>query len=223
MRGLGSGFVIDPTGYIVTNHHVVDGAKAIEVTLNDGRKLAAKLVGSDSETDIAVIKVEATGLPAIALGSSTALRVAELVLAIGNPFGVGHTVTDRHRQRPPAAALGAAGYEDFLQTDAAINPGNSGGPLVNLEGEVVGINTAIPSRSGGFQGIGFGIPTTRPSRSSSSLTNGGEGDARLAGCVDPARDPELAKSFVLPAPRARSSRRCRRARRRSAPGSSPAT
>src|SRR5919201_3867842 len=138
MRGLGSGFIIDPAGYIVTNHHVVDGAKSVEVTLNDGRKLPARLIGSDPETDIAVIKVEATGLPVIPLGSSSALRVAEPVMAIGNPFGLDHTVTVGIISGT-GRVIGAGRYDDFLQTDAAINPGNSGGPLINTRGEAVGI------------------------------------------------------------------------------------
>src|SRR5262245_2827420 len=157
MRGLGSGFIVDPAGYIVTNHHVVDGAKTVEVTLSDGRKLAAKVVGSDPETDIAVLKVEATGLPTIPLGSSSALRVAEPVMAIGNPFGLDHTVTVGIISGT-GRVIGAGRYDDFLQTDAAINPGNSGGPIINTRGEAVGIASAIASRSGGFQGIGFAIP-----------------------------------------------------------------
>jgi serine protease Do len=170
-RGLGSGFVVDPGGYIVTNHHVIDGARSIEVTLNDGRKLPAKLVGSDAETDIALIKVDATGLPTIPLGSSSALRVAEPVMAIGNPFGLDHTVTVGIISGT-GRVIGAGRYDDFLQTDAAINPGNSGGPLINTRGEAVGIASAIASRSGGFQGVGFAIPIDLAKRALSNLESG---------------------------------------------------
>src|SRR5262245_61885510 len=157
VRGIGSGFIIDAGGYIVTNQHVVDSAKSIEVTLSDGRKLPAKLVGSDPETDIALLKVEATGLPTIPLGNSGTLRVAEPVMTIGNPFGLDHTVTVGIISGT-GRVIGAGRYDDFLQTDAAINPGNSGGPIINTRGEAVGITSAIASRSGGFQGIGFAIP-----------------------------------------------------------------
>jgi serine protease Do len=196
MRGLGSGFVIDPTGYIVTNHHVVDGAKAIEVTLSDGRKLAAKLVGSDPETDIAVIKVEATGLPAISLGSSTALRVAEPVMAIGNPFGLDHTVTVGIISGT-GRVIGAGRYDDFLQTDAAINPGNSGGPLINTRGEAVGIATAIASRSGGFQGVGFAIPIDLAKPIVQQLRMAGKVTRGWLGVSIQPLTPELAKSFGI--------------------------
>ena len=194
MRGLGSGFVIDPTGYIVTNHHVVDSAKAIEVTLSDGRKLAAKLVGSDPETDIALIKVEATGLPAIALGSSGELRVAEPVMAIGNPFGLDHTVTVGIISGT-GRVIGAGRYDDFLQTDAAINPGNSGGPLINTRGEAVGIATAIASRSGGFQGVGFAIPIDLAKPIVQQLRTAGKVTRGWLGVSIQPLTPELAKSF----------------------------
>ncbi len=196
MRGLGSGFVIDPSGYIVTNHHVVDGAKSIEVTLNDGRKLAAKLVGSDSETDIAVLKVEATGLPTIPLGSSSALRVAEPVMAIGNPFGLDHTVTVGIISGT-GRVIGAGRYDDFLQTDAAINPGNSGGPIINTRGEAVGIASAIASRSGGFQGIGFAIPIDLAKPIVQQLRTAGRVTRGWLGVSIQPLTPELAKSFKV--------------------------
>jgi serine protease Do len=157
-RGIGSGFIVEADGYVVTNHHVAQGAKAIEVTLSDGRKFPAKLVGSDPETDLALLKIDATGLPTIPLGSSGALRVGEPVMAIGNPFGLDHTVTVGIISAK-GRVIGAGRFDDFLQTDAAINPGNSGGPIISTRGEAVGIATAIASRSGGFQGIGFAIPS----------------------------------------------------------------
>ncbi|MBI3976294.1 MAG: trypsin-like peptidase domain-containing protein, partial [Armatimonadetes bacterium] len=157
IRGLGSGFVVEPDGYIATNHHVVDGASSITVTFTDGTSLPARLVGSDPETDLALLKVDATGLPTIPLGSSAALEVAEPVMVIGNALGLDHTVTVGIISGT-GRVIGAGRYDDFLQTDAAINPGNSGGPLVNTRGEAVGINTAIASATGGFQGVGFAIP-----------------------------------------------------------------
>jgi serine protease Do len=196
MRGLGSGFVIDAGGYVVTNHHVVDGAKSVEVTLNDGRKLPAKVVGSDPETDIALLKVEATGLPTIPLGDSGALRVAEPVMAIGNPFGLDHTVTVGIISGT-GRVIGAGRYDDFLQTDAAINPGNSGGPLINTRGEVVGIATAIVSRSGGFQGVGFAIPIDLAKPILQQLRTAGRVTRGWLGVSIQPLTPELAKSFGL--------------------------
>ena len=158
-NGLGSGFIIDQNGTILTNYHVVDGAQKIAVTLSDGKSYDAKVIGKDQKTDIAVIKIDAGhALPAVTMGDSDHLEVGEWVMAIGNPFGLDHTVTSgivsaKGRQ------IGAGPYDNFIQTDASINPGNSGGPLINLRGEVVGINTAIFSQSGGNIGIGFAIPT----------------------------------------------------------------
>ncbi|MBI4011964.1 MAG: DegQ family serine endoprotease [Candidatus Rokubacteria bacterium] len=200
MRGLGSGFVIDPAGYVVTNHHVVDGAKSIEVTLNDGRKLPARLVGSDPETDIALIKVDATGLPTIPLGSSSALRVAEPVMAIGNPFGLDHTVTVGIISGT-GRVIGAGRYDDFLQTDAAINPGNSGGPLINTRGEAVGIATAIASRSGGFQGVGFAIPIDLAKPVVQQLRTAGRVTRGWLGVSIQPLTPHLANSFGLTGPK----------------------
>ncbi|MDR0901686.1 MAG: Do family serine endopeptidase [Opitutaceae bacterium] len=156
-NGLGSGVVVSADGYIVTNSHVVSGADVIKVSFNDGRELAAKLVGADPKSDLAVIKVDAAGLPAITFADSDQLEVGDRVLAIGNPFGIGQTVTSGMVSGLGRATLGLD-YEDFIQTDAAINPGNSGGALVDVLGRLVGVNTAILSRSGGFQGIGFAIP-----------------------------------------------------------------
>ena len=157
---LGSGVIVTQDGYVLTNHHVVDAAREIEVAFPDGRKLLARVVGNDPETDLAVLKVDAGGLRAITFASGDSLRVGDVVLAMGNPFGVGQTVTSGI-----VSALGRSGlhintFENFIQTDAAINPGNSGGALVDAGGRLVGINTAIYSRSGGSMGIGFAIPVS---------------------------------------------------------------
>ncbi|MDZ7749361.1 MAG: trypsin-like peptidase domain-containing protein [Halofilum sp. (in: g-proteobacteria)] len=155
---LGSGVVVDPDGFVITNHHVVADAEEIAVVLGDGRRHAAELVGTDPETDLAVLQVEATGLAAVERAPPGDLRVGDVVLAIGNPFGVGQAVTLGIVGATGRDRLGLSTFEDFIQHDAAINPGNSGGALVNPAGELVGINTAIFSRSGGSQGIGFAIP-----------------------------------------------------------------
>ena len=157
---LGSGVIVSPAGYIVTNHHVVDAADEIEVALADGKKLLAKVVGSDPETDIAVLRVDSESLPSISFGSSDGLRVGDIVLAIGNPFGVGQTVTSGIVSALGRTGLGINTFENFIQTDAAINPGNSGGALIDAAGNLIGINTAIFSRSGGSMGIGFAIPVS---------------------------------------------------------------
>ncbi len=154
---MGSGVIVSPDGYILTNNHVVDGADEIRVHTQDGDDLEAKVIGTDKASDLALLKVDKKGLAPITLGDSEKLRVGEVVLAIGDPFGVGETVT-MGIVSAKNRGIGMADYEDFIQTDAAINPGNSGGALVNLRGELVGINSAILSRSGGSQGIGFAIP-----------------------------------------------------------------
>jgi serine protease Do len=201
MRGLGSGFIVDASGYIVTNHHVVDGAKSIEVALDDDRKLPAKLIGSDPETDIALIKIEATGLPTIPLGNSSALRVAEPVMAIGNPFGLDHTVTVGIISGT-GRVIGAGRYDDFLQTDAAINPGNSGGPLINTRGEAIGIATSIiSSRGGGFQGVGFAIPIDLAKPIVQQLRSAGRVTRGWLGVSIQPLTPELAKSFGIAEPK----------------------
>jgi len=155
---LGSGVLVSEQGHILTNHHVVADATAIQVRLADGRRAAAALVGTDPETDIAVLRIGLRPLPRITTGRSNALTVGDVVLAIGNPFGVGQTVTQGIVSATGRNQLGLTTFEDFIQTDAAINPGNSGGALVNADGELIGINTAIYSRSGGSMGIGFAIP-----------------------------------------------------------------
>ncbi len=157
--GLGSGVIISPDGYILTNDHVVREATEILVSLADGRELDAEVVGSDPKTDIAVLKVEAEDIPHLPLGDSSEVEVGDIVLAMGNPFGIGQTVTMGIVSATGRGGLNIEAYEDFIQTDAAINPGNSGGPLVNVRGDVIGINTAIISRSGGNQGIGFAVPS----------------------------------------------------------------
>ncbi|HEY6820620.1 MAG TPA: Do family serine endopeptidase [Burkholderiales bacterium] len=157
---LGSGVIVSSSGYVLTNHHVVEAADEIEVALADGKKLLAKVVGNDPETDLAVLRLNAENLPAITFGSSDALRVGDVVLAIGNPFGVGQTVTSGIVSALGRTGLGINTFENFIQTDAAINPGNSGGALIDAGGNLVGINTAIFSRSGGSMGIGFAIPVS---------------------------------------------------------------
>jgi serine protease DegQ len=157
---LGSGVIVSASGFVLTNHHVVEAADEIEVALADGKKLLAKVVGNDPETDLAVLRVSAENLPSITFGSSDALKVGDVVLAIGNPFGVGQTVTSGIVSALGRTGLGINTFENFIQTDAAINPGNSGGALVDAGGNLVGINTAIFSRSGGSMGIGFAIPVS---------------------------------------------------------------
>lgn len=155
---LGSGVIVSPQGYILTNNHVVAGAEQIEVLLANGKQMSATIIGADPETDLSLLKVEAENLPTIVIGSSAKLRVGDIVLAIGNPFGVGQTVTQGIISATGRNQLGLNTFEDFIQTDAAINPGSSGGALIDAEGRLVGINTAIFSRTGGSQGIGFAIP-----------------------------------------------------------------
>jgi len=157
---LGSGVIVSPQGYILTNNHVIEGAEEIEVALHDGRTASAKVVGTDPETDLAVLSIALHKLPVITFGSADRLRVGDVVLAIGNPYGVGQTVTAGIVSATGRTRLGINTYENFIQTDAAINPGNSGGALITPNGELVGINTAIFSRTGGSQGIGFAIPVS---------------------------------------------------------------
>jgi serine protease Do len=171
MRGLGSGFITSADGYVMTNHHVVDGADEVIVTLADKREFKAKVVGSDKSTDIAVLKIEATGLPAVKIGDVGKVKVGEWVMAIGSPFGLENSVTAgivSARQRD------TGDYLPFIQTDVAINPGNSGGPLINLRGEVIGINSQIYSRSGGFMGISFAIPIDEAMRVAEQLRTTGK-------------------------------------------------
>ncbi|MHC4767510.1 MAG: DegQ family serine endoprotease [Planctomycetota bacterium] len=159
-RGQGTGFIVDADGYIVTNHHVVNGADELTVRLPEGREYEATVVGTDAESDVAVVRIEASDLDAVAFGQSDGLEVGEWVIAVGSPFGLEQTVTAGIVSATSRTGMGLATFENFIQTDAAINPGNSGGPLVNLRGEVIGVNTAITTRSGGYQGIGFAIPSS---------------------------------------------------------------
>jgi len=157
-EGEGSGVIISADGYIVTNNHVVDGATDLTISTTDGHEMKARVIGRDVKTDIALIKVDARDLPHVALGNSSSVEVGDIALAIGNPFGLGQTVTMGIVSATGRGGLGIEEYEDFIQTDASINPGNSGGALVNTKGELIGINTAILSRSGGNQGVGFAVP-----------------------------------------------------------------
>ena len=195
--GLGSGVIISADGYIVTNNHVVDSAKQVTVTLADGRELSARVVGRDPQTDIAVVKVSAKDLPAVTFASSDKVEVGDRVLAIGNPFGIGETVTTGIVSATGRrAGLGLA-YEDFIQTDAAINPGNSGGALVDVEGRLVGINTAILSRSGGFQGVGLAVPADLVGNVVDNLVAHGKVVRGYLGIGIQDLTPTLADSFGL--------------------------
>ncbi len=194
-RGQGSGFLVSSDGLIMTNNHVVDDAEHIHVRLHDGRKLEAELVGADPESDVALIRIEGEKLPHLPLGDSSRLRVGELVVAVGNPFGLSETVTSGIVSAKGRTHVGLANYENFIQTDAAINPGNSGGPLLNLHGEVVGINAAIYSRSGGNMGIGFAIPINFAKAIRKQLEDGGSVVRGFLGVTVQDLTPELASSF----------------------------
>ncbi len=197
-QSLGSGVVIDSgKGYVVTNHHVIDRADEIAVNLHDGRTLKATLVGSDPETDIAVLQVESEELAALPMSDSDKVQVGDFVVAIGNPFGLGQTVTSGIVSALGRSGLGIEGYEDFIQTDASINPGNSGGALVNLRGELVGINTAILSKSGGNVGIGFAIPINMVRDIMAQLIEFGEVRRGSMGAQAQDLTPELAAAFSI--------------------------
>jgi serine protease DegQ len=196
--GLGSGVIVSPEGYLLTNHHVVRGADTIEVRLADGRRSLARLIGSDPETDLAVLKLDLPALPVVTLGDVAALRVGDPVLAIGNPFNVGQTVTAGIVSALGRTGLQLSTYENFIQTDAAINPGNSGGALVDGQGSLVGINTAIFSKSGGSLGIGFAIPVNTARDVLDALVRDGVVARGWLG-VEPADlTPEFIESFKLP-------------------------
>jgi len=194
---LGSGVIVSPAGYILTNHHVVEAADEIEVALPDGKKLLAKVVGNDPETDLAVLRVQSENLPALAFGSSEVLRVGDVVLAIGNPFGVGQTVTSGIVSALGRSGLGINVFENFIQTDAAINPGNSGGALIDARGNLVGINTAIYSRSGGSMGIGFAIPVSTAKMVLEQIVKSGAVTRGWIGVELQPITPALAESFNL--------------------------
>ncbi len=194
---LGSGVIVSSAGYILTNSHVVEAADEIEVLLSDGRKLLARQVGNDAESDLAVLRVEGDQLPAITFGSSETLRVGDIVLAIGNPFGVGQTVTSGIVSALGRNQLGINTFENFIQTDAAINPGNSGGALVDASGNLIGINTAIYSRSGGSMGIGFAIPVSTAKLVMESIIKTGSMTRGWIGVEVQEISPALAESFKL--------------------------
>ena len=195
--GLGSGVIVSPAGYILTNNHVIEEADQIEVILNDGRKSAAQVIGTDPETDLAILKVDLKELPVITLGDSDALSIGDQVLAIGNPFGVGQTVTSGIVSALGRTQLGINTFENFIQTDAAINPGNSGGALVDINGHLMGINTAIYSRSGGSMGIGFAIPTSTARSVLDAIVRDGQVTRGWIGVEPQDLTPELAESFGL--------------------------
>lgn len=200
-HSLGSGVIVSADGYVLTNNHVVDGATDIEVSLKDKRQLKAKVVGTDPRTDIAVLKVPATGLSTVPLGNSSKLHVGDIVLAIGDPFGIGETVTMGIVSATGRRALdieGPGGYEDFIQTDAAINPGNSGGALVNVRGELIGINTAIISNGGGGnQGVGFAVPVDMARHVMDQIVKTGKVTRGYLGVMIQEVTPDLAKAFGL--------------------------
>ncbi len=198
-RGLGSGVIVDPSGIIITNHHVVRQADAIRVLLADKTQYEATLIGSDPKTDLAVLKVDAEGLVTIPWADSDQLEVGEYVLAFGNPFGLNQTVTMGIVSAVGRARMGIAEYEDFIQTDAAINPGNSGGALVNARGELVGINTAIFSRSGGSMGIGFAVPSNMARAILDQLVTTGQVVRGWLGVSIQDLTPDLADQFGVPA------------------------
>ena len=194
---LGSGVIISPDGYILTNNHVIESADEIEIALADGRKVKGKLVGTDPETDLAVLKVALNNLPSITLAKLDSTKVGDVVLAIGNPFGVGQTVTMGIVSALGRNHLGINTFENFIQTDAAINPGNSGGALIDTEGHLLGINTAIYSRSGGSLGIGFAIPVTTVKTVMESIIKNGQVVLGWIGVEPQDITPELAESFGL--------------------------
>ncbi|HMK49282.1 MAG TPA: DegQ family serine endoprotease [Thermodesulfovibrionales bacterium] len=195
--GLGSGVIVDKNGYVLTNNHVIRDADEIKVKLSDQREFKGKVIGTDQKTDLAVIKVEAEDLPAIRIADSDSLKVGSMVLAVGNPFGLNQTVTSGIVSAVGRANVGIADYEDFIQTDAAINPGNSGGALVNIRGELVGINTAILSTTGGYQGIGFAIPSSMAKNVMDSLIRTGKVVRGWIGVSIQPMTPDLAKQFNL--------------------------
>ena len=199
--GLGSGVIVSPDGYILTNNHVVEGADEIEVTLTDSRRARATVIGTDPDTDLAILKIDLDKLPVIVLGNSDALAVGDQVLAIGNPFGVGQTVTSGIVSALGRTQLGINTFENFIQTDAAINPGNSGGALVDVNGNLMGINTAIYSRSGGSMGIGFAIPVSTARMVLDGIVKDGQVTRGWIGVEPNELSHELAETFGVKATR----------------------
>ncbi len=196
--GLGSGVIVSPEGHILTNNHVVEDAENIDVVLADGRRAAASVIGTDPETDLALLKITLDKLPVILMGQNQNLQVGDQVLAIGNPFGVGQTVTSGIVSALGRSQLGINTFENFIQTDAAINPGNSGGALIDVNGHLMGINTAIYSRSGGSMGIGFAIPTSTAQQVMQDLLKNGKVIRGWIGVEPQDMTAELAESFKLP-------------------------
>ncbi len=197
--GLGSGVIVSANGYILTNNHVVESADEIEVILNDSRRAPAKVIGTDPDSDLAVLKIELERLPVMVLGNSDSLQVGDQVLAIGNPFGVGQTVTSGIVSALGRNQLGINTFENFIQTDAAINPGNSGGALVDIDGNLLGINTAIYSRSGGSMGIGFAIPVSTAKMVLEGIVKDGQVTRGWIGVEPNELTPELAQTFGVAA------------------------
>jgi serine protease DegQ len=196
--GLGSGVIVSTDGYLLTNNHVIEGADEIEVQLADGRRSKAKVVGADPETDVAVLKIALDKLPVITFGNADGIQVGDVVLAIGNPFGVGQTVTSGIVSALGRNQLGINTFENFIQTDAAINPGNSGGALVDANGNLLGINTAIFSRTGGSLGIGFAIPVSTARQVMEGLIRDGQVTRGWIGVEPRDLTPEIAETFNLP-------------------------
>ncbi len=196
-QGLGSGVIVSPDGYILTNNHVIEGANQIEVVTSDRRELKGRVIGADPKTDIAVIKVEAKNLPALPIADSSQAQVGDIALAIGNPFGIGQTVTMGIISATGRGNLGIEDYEDFIQTDAAINPGNSGGALINTSGQLIGVNTAILSRAGGNQGVGFAVPANLARSVMNQLLRNGKVMRGYLGVMIQPVTPEIAKAFNL--------------------------
>jgi serine protease Do len=196
-RSLGSGVIVSADGYIITNNHVVEKSDEIKVTLLDKRIFKGRIVGADPKTDIAIIRIDANNLPSLSWGDSDKLQVGEFVLAIGSPYGLSNTVTMGIISAVGRANVGIADYEDFIQTDAAINPGNSGGPLVNIKGELIGINTAIFSKTGGYQGIGFAVPSNMVRLVMDQLLQKGKVTRGWIGVTIQELTPELAQEFGL--------------------------
>ncbi|KAA0014244.1 Do family serine endopeptidase [Billgrantia pellis] len=201
LSSLGSGVIVSEDGYVLTNHHVIDGADEIQVALRDGRETLAEVIGTDPESDLAVLRIELDDLPVIRIADSEGVAVGDIAMAIGNPFGVGQTVTMGIISATGRSHLGLSAYEDFIQTDAAINPGNSGGALINAEGALVGINTAIFSRSGGSQGVGFAIPTRLARTILEALVTQGRVIRGWLGIEAQEMTSDLAASFGLQTPR----------------------
>ncbi len=190
----GSGVIISPDGYVLTNNHVVDGSSEIKVSLSEKREMTARVIGTDAKTDIALLKLSANNLPYLKLGSSANVEVGDIALAIGNPFGIGQTVTMGIVSAVGRGNLGIEDYEDFIQTDAAINPGNSGGALVDVKGELIGINTAILSESGGYQGVGFAVPVDMARQIMTQLKEKGSVTRAYLGLYYQELTPELANT-----------------------------